>query len=77
MTTRKKYSQEFKLDAVSLVLEQGYSRAAASRNLDVNPTAFVLILLIYLFLNYFKKRTLQLTNLAQVQWAPYRSEKTG
>jgi len=37
MTTRKKYSQEFKLDAVSLVLEQGYSRAAASRNLDVNP----------------------------------------
>ena len=36
MTTRKKYSQEFKLDAVSLVLEQGYSRAAASRNLDVN-----------------------------------------
>ena len=37
MTTRKKYSQEFKLDAVSLVLEQGYSRAAASRSLDVNP----------------------------------------
>jgi len=37
MTTRKKYSQEFKLDAVSLVLEQDYSRAAASRNLDVNP----------------------------------------
>ena len=37
MTTRKKYSQEFKLDAVSLVLEQGYSRAAASRNLGVYP----------------------------------------
>ena len=37
MTTRKKYSQEFKLDAVSLVLEQGYSRAAASRNLSINP----------------------------------------
>ncbi len=37
MSTRKKYSQEFKLDAVSLVLEQGYSRAAASRNLEVNP----------------------------------------
>ncbi len=36
MTTRKQYSQEFKLDAASLVLEQGYSRAAASRNLDVN-----------------------------------------
>lgn len=37
MTIGKKYSQEFKLDAVSLVLEQGYSRAAASRNLEVNP----------------------------------------
>jgi transposase-like protein len=24
MTTRKKYSKEFKLDAVSLVLEQGF-----------------------------------------------------
>jgi len=37
MTTRKKYSQEFKLDAISLVLEQGYSRAEASRNLEINP----------------------------------------
>ena len=37
MSSRKKYSQEFKLDAVSLVLEQGYSRADASRNLEVNP----------------------------------------
>ncbi len=37
MTTRNKYSQEFKPDAVSLVLEQGYSRVAASRNSDVNP----------------------------------------
>jgi len=37
MSSRKKYSQEFKLDAVSLVLEQGYSRAEASRNLEVNP----------------------------------------
>jgi transposase len=37
MSKRKQYSQEFKLDAVSLVLEQGYSRAAASRNLEVNP----------------------------------------
>jgi len=25
MTTRKKYSKEFKLDAVSLVTDQGYS----------------------------------------------------
>lgn len=37
MTTRKKYAKEFKLDAVSLVLEQGYSRAEASRSLDINP----------------------------------------
>lgn len=37
MSSRKKYSQEFKLDAVSLVLEQDYSRAEASRNLEINP----------------------------------------
>ena len=36
MTTRKKYSKEFKLDAVSLVLEQDYSRAEAARSLDIN-----------------------------------------
>ena len=36
MTTRKKYSKEFKLDAVSLVLEQGYTRREAARSLDVN-----------------------------------------
>jgi len=34
---RKKYSQEFKLDAVDLVLNQGYTRAEASRSLDVDP----------------------------------------
>ncbi|MCF1458689.1 MAG: IS3 family transposase, partial [Shewanella sp.] len=33
---RKKYSKEFKLDAVSLVLEQDYSRAEAARNLGIN-----------------------------------------
>lgn len=37
MTTRKKYTKEFKLDAVSLVLEQGYSRAEAARSLEINP----------------------------------------
>ena len=37
MTTRKKCSQEFKLDAVNLVLEKEYSRAEASRSLGVNP----------------------------------------
>lgn len=40
MTTRKKYTKEFKLDAVSLVLEQGYSRAEASRSLDINPNCW-------------------------------------
>ena len=36
MTTRKKYSKEFKLDAVSLVLEQGYSRSEAAKSLGIN-----------------------------------------
>lgn len=36
MSTRKKYSKEFKLDAVTLVLDQGYSRIEAARSLDVN-----------------------------------------
>lgn len=36
MTSRKKYSKEFKLDAISLVLEQGYSRAEAARSLEIN-----------------------------------------
>jgi len=37
MTTRKKYSTEFKSDAISLVLDQHYSRVEASRSLGVNP----------------------------------------
>ena len=36
MTTRKKYSKEFKLDAVSLVTDQGYTRTEAGRSLDIN-----------------------------------------
>ena len=36
MKSRKKYSKEFKLDAVSLVLEQDYSRAEAARRLGIN-----------------------------------------
>ena len=36
MTIRKKYSKEFKLDAISLVLEQGYSRTDAANSLDIN-----------------------------------------
>ena len=38
MQERKRYSKEFKQDAVSLVLEQGYSRAEAARNLGINMT---------------------------------------
>ena len=36
MTKRKKYSKEFKLDAISLVLDQGYTRAEAARSLELN-----------------------------------------
>ena len=36
MSERKKYPKEFKLDAVSLVTEQGYSRADAGRSLGIN-----------------------------------------
>ncbi len=36
MTVRKKYSKEFKLDAVSLVKEQGYNRSEAARSLGIN-----------------------------------------
>ena len=35
MMTRKKYSKEFKLDAVSLVTDQGYTRLEAARSLDI------------------------------------------
>jgi len=35
MTTRKKYSKEFKLDAVSLVIDQGYTRVEAARSLGL------------------------------------------
>ena len=37
MQQRKKYSKEFKLDAVSLVNEQGYTRLEAARSLGINP----------------------------------------
>lgn len=36
MEKRKKYSKEFKLDAVSLVIDQDYSRAEAAKNLGIN-----------------------------------------
>ena len=38
MTTpvKKKYSKEFKLDAISLILEQGYSQTDAASSLNIN-----------------------------------------
>ncbi len=41
MTTRKKYSKEFKLDAVSLVTEQGYSRSEAAKSLGINAKRWI------------------------------------
>jgi transposase len=36
MNIRKKYPKEFKLDAISLVLDQGYTRKEAASSLDIN-----------------------------------------
>jgi transposase len=36
MKTRNKYSKEFKLDAISLVVDQSISRREAARSLDIN-----------------------------------------
>ena len=36
MAIRKKYSKEFKMDAVSLVVEQGYARSEAARSLGID-----------------------------------------
>ncbi len=36
MTTRKKYTKEFKQDAVRLVVEQGYKQTEAARNLGID-----------------------------------------
>jgi len=36
MTKRKKYSKEFKLDAISLIRDQNISAAEASRNLGIS-----------------------------------------
>lgn len=35
--SNKKYSKEFKLDAISLVTEQSYSQAEAARSLGLDP----------------------------------------
>ena len=36
MTKRKQYSKEFKLDTISLVLDQGYTRSRAASSLGIN-----------------------------------------
>ena len=36
MATRKKYLKKFKLNAISLVLDQGYTRREAARSLGIN-----------------------------------------
>ena len=36
MIQRKKYSKEFKLDAIALVVEQNISQAEAARNLSIS-----------------------------------------
>jgi transposase len=34
--TRRKYTEEFKAEAVRLIVEEGYSISQAARNLDIN-----------------------------------------
>ncbi len=34
--TRRKYNEEFKAEAVRLIVEEGYSISQAARNLDIN-----------------------------------------
>jgi transposase len=36
MNARKKYSKEFKLDAISPVLDQKFSRAETARSLEIS-----------------------------------------
>lgn len=35
---RREFSKEFKRDAVSLVIDQGYKRSEAAKSLDIHPT---------------------------------------
>ncbi len=36
METRKQYTKEYKLDAISLVVDQGHSTTEVSRSLEIN-----------------------------------------
>ena len=40
-TTQKRYSEDFKRDAVNLVVVEGYSRSAAANSVGVAYTTFV------------------------------------
>lgn len=37
MNIRKRYSKEFKLDAISLVVDQKFSLAEAAKNFEITP----------------------------------------
>jgi transposase len=37
-TVKKKYTPEFKMDAVRLITEQGYKTTEAARNLGIHPS---------------------------------------
>jgi len=41
MTTRKKYTREFKQDAIRLVTEQGYKQTEAAKNLGIDRSMLV------------------------------------
>ena len=41
MATRKKYTREFKRDAIRLVTEQGYKQTEAARNLGIDRSMLV------------------------------------
>jgi len=38
LAARKKYSKEFKLDAIDLVLEQGYTQVEAAKSLGIHTS---------------------------------------
>jgi len=38
MIVRKQYTKEFKLDAISLVLDRGHTATEVSRNLEINAS---------------------------------------
>ena len=41
MEPRKQYTKEFKLDAISLVLDQGFTIAEAARSLEIRANMLI------------------------------------